>query len=91
MLKSLCRKPDLDLLFWKLSDHGQVAELGLCRVWKLTEGGLQEGRGVHGGTVGRDAAQRNHHLGGKKVSKQEQEIITSFDIQLTSSHRGTKS
>ncbi len=67
LFKSLGREPDLDLLFRELCDHSQVAELSLCGVRELTEGGLQEGRGVHGGTVGRDAAQRNHHLGGKNV------------------------
>lgn len=64
LFKSLGREPDLDLFFGELCDHSQVAELCLCGVREFTEGGLQEGRGVHGGTVGRDAAQRNHDLGG---------------------------
>lgn len=67
LFKSLGCEPDLNLLFGELCDHSQVAELSLCRVWELTEGGFQEGRGVHGGTVGRDAAQRNHYLGEKNV------------------------
>jgi len=68
LFESLGREPDLDLLFWELCDHSQEAELRLCGVRKLTEGGLQEGRGVHGGIVSRDAAQRNHHLGGERLS-----------------------
>lgn len=56
LFESLGRKPDLDLLLRELCDDGQVAKLSLCRVRELTERGLQEGRGVHGGTVGRDAA-----------------------------------
>lgn len=69
LFKSLGCEPDLNLLFRELCDHGQVAKLSLCGVWEFAEGGLQEGGGVHGGTVGRDAAQRNHHLGEEKNMK----------------------
>lgn len=64
LFKSLGCEPNFDLFFRELCDHSQVAELSLCGVWELAEGGLQEGRGVHGGTICRDAAQRNHHLKG---------------------------
>lgn len=87
LFKSLGCEPDLNLLLWELCDHGQVAELSFCGVREFAEGGLQEGGGVHGGTVGGDAAQRNHHLGEENMKTRADEFkMKCYFISLQQCH-----
>lgn len=62
LFESMGGKPEFDQLLWPIRNHGQVAKLCFGRVGELSKGSLEKTAGVHGGIIGGDAAQGNHHL-----------------------------